>query len=107
MYPAFQAAELSMARLHPDVLAMLDGDNDSEDGDEDSDAYEGDMLDGVPDWFIGPMLRDVIMHETGHTLGLRHNFKASTVYDMDEMNNQNFEPEGNLWLCDGVFTIEH
>ncbi len=99
MYPAFQAAELSMARLHPDVLAMLDGDNDSEDGDEDGDAYEGDMLDGVPDWFIGPMLRDVIMHEVGHTLGLRHNFKASTVYDMDEMNNQNFEPEA---ICGSV-----
>ena len=94
MYPTFQAAELSMARLHPDVLAMLEGDNDSGDGD-----YEGDMLDGVPDWFIGPMLRDVIMHEVGHTLGLRHNFKASTVYDMDEMNNQNFEPEA---ICGSV-----
>ena len=92
MYPAFQAAELSMARLHPDILAMLD---DTADGDE----YDGDMLDGVPDWFIGPLLRDVIMHETGHTLGLRHNFKASTVYDMDEMNNQNFEHEA---ICGSV-----
>ena len=92
MYPAYQAAELSMARLHPDILAMLD---ESADGD----AYDGDMLDGVPDWFIGPLLRDVIMHEVGHTLGLRHNFKASTVYDMDEMNNQNFEPEA---ICGSV-----
>jgi hypothetical protein len=92
MYPAFQAAELSMARLHPDILAMLD------EGAE-GDAYDGDMLDGVPDWFIGPLLRDVIMHEVGHTLGLRHNFKASTVYDMDEMNNQNFEPEA---ICGSV-----
>ncbi|HIB51122.1 MAG TPA: DUF5117 domain-containing protein [Phycisphaerales bacterium] len=104
MYPAFQAAELSMARLHPDILTMLAGDKDGdeggdEDGDEDSDAYEGDMLDGVPDWFIGPLLRDVIMHEVGHTLGLRHNFKASTVYDMDEMNNQNFEPQA---ICGSV-----
>jgi len=90
MYPAYQAAELSMARLHPDILVML--------GDEEDD-YEGDMLDGVPDWFIGPMLRDVIMHEVGHTLGLRHNFKASTVYDMDKMNNQNFEPEA---ICGSV-----
>jgi hypothetical protein len=92
MYPAFQAAELSMARLHPDILAMLD---EGAEGDE----YDGDMLDGVPDWFIGPLLRDVIMHEVGHTLGLRHNFKASTVYDMDEMNNQNFEPEA---ICGSV-----
>jgi len=57
------------------------------------------MLDGVPDWFIGPLLRDVIMHETGHTLGLRHNFKASMVYDLSEMNDQNFEPEA---ICGSV-----
>ncbi|MDE1037398.1 MAG: zinc-dependent metalloprotease [Phycisphaerales bacterium] len=93
MYPAYQAAELAMARLHPDVLALLA--LSQEDGEED----DGDMLDGVPDWFIGPMLRDVIMHETGHTLGLRHNFKASGVYDMDEMNNKNFEPEA---ICGSV-----
>ena len=93
MYPTYQAAELSLARLHPDVLGMLDG----EEGE--GDAYDGDMLDGVPDWFIGPLLRDVIMHETGHTLGLRHNFKASTVYDMEEMNNQNFEHEA---ICGSV-----
>ena len=90
MYPAFQAAELSMARLHPEVLSML------AEGNEDAD---GDMLDGVPDWFIGPMLRDVIMHETGHTLGLRHNFKASTLHDMADMNNDNFEHEA---ICGSV-----
>ncbi len=95
MYPAFQAAELSMARLHPDILNMLADD----DGNGEGEDYDGDMLDGVPDWFIGALLRDVIMHETGHTLGLRHNFKASTVYDMDEMNNQNFEPEA---ICGSV-----
>jgi hypothetical protein len=94
MYPAYQSAELAMARLHPDVLAML-----ALSQEESDDEYEGDMLDGVPDWFIGPMLRDVIMHETGHTLGLRHNFKASGVYDMDEMNNKNFEPEA---ICGSV-----
>lgn len=99
MYPVFQAAELSMARLHPDILDMLDGDDDDGDGDSDGDDYDGDMLDGVPDWFIGPLLRDIIMHETGHTLGLRHNFKASTVYDVSEMNDQNFEPEA---ICGSV-----
>ncbi len=25
-------------------------------------------------------LKEVTMHEVGHTLGLRHNFKASTLY---------------------------
>ena len=45
------------------------------------------LIDGVPEHFIGPQLKDVIMHEVGHTLGLRHNFKGSTIYDLDEMNH--------------------
>lgn len=32
-------------------------------------------------------LKEVTMHEVGHTLGLRHNFKASTFYTLDELND--------------------
>ncbi len=32
-------------------------------------------------------LKEVTMHEVGHTLGLRHNFKASTMLTLDEMND--------------------
>ena len=32
-------------------------------------------------------LKDVVMHEVGHTLGLRHNFKASSWLTMDEIND--------------------
>jgi len=32
-------------------------------------------------------LKEVTMHEIGHTLGLRHNFKASTMLTLEEMNN--------------------
>ncbi|MCH2135168.1 MAG: zinc-dependent metalloprotease [Phycisphaerales bacterium] len=46
------------------------------------------MIDGVPERFIGPMLREVIMHEVGHTLGLRHNFKGSTIYTLEEINSE-------------------
>ena len=35
-------------------------------------------------------LKDVIMHEVGHTLGLRHNFRASTVYDLKQIQDPNF-----------------
>ncbi|MDA7951432.1 MAG: zinc-dependent metalloprotease [Pirellulaceae bacterium] len=31
-------------------------------------------------------LKEVAMHEVGHTLGLRHNFKASTYYTLEELN---------------------
>ena len=44
-------------------------------------------LDGIPDWFVEPLLRDLVLHEVGHTLGLRHNFKASTQYTVAEINS--------------------
>lgn len=31
----------------------------------------------IPDRFIGDVIREIVAHEVGHTLGLRHNFKAS------------------------------
>ena len=31
-------------------------------------------------------LKEVVMHEVGHTLGLRHNFKASSVLSLADMN---------------------
>ncbi|HJT35018.1 MAG TPA: zinc-dependent metalloprotease [Pirellulales bacterium] len=32
-------------------------------------------------------LKEVVMHEVGHTLGLRHNFKASSVLSLADMND--------------------
>lgn len=32
-------------------------------------------------------LKEVTMHEVGHTLGLRHNFKASTMLSLKDINN--------------------
>jgi hypothetical protein len=32
-------------------------------------------------------LKEIAMHEVGHTLGLAHNFKASTLYSLDELND--------------------
>ena len=32
----------------------------------------------LPEEFLGDGLRDLIMHEVGHTLGLRHNFRGSS-----------------------------
>ena len=35
-------------------------------------------------------VKDIIMHEVGHTLGLRHNFRASTVYDLKQLQDPSF-----------------
>lgn len=49
------------------------------------------MIDGVPEWFVGPMLAELVAHEVGHTLGLRHNFKGSSAYDLSEINSEEFK----------------
>lgn len=41
----------------------------------------------VPEEYIGQAIKEVVMHELGHTLGLRHNFKASTMLSLEEIND--------------------
>ncbi len=46
------------------------------------------MVDGMPEAFVGPLLADLVAHEVGHTLGLRHNFKASSIYALKQINSE-------------------
>ncbi|WP_390621493.1 zinc-dependent metalloprotease [Rubripirellula reticaptiva] len=58
---------------------------------KDDDAKDKDdehLLDGMPEWFVGPLLADLVSHEVGHTLGLRHNFKASSLRTLAEINSE-------------------
>ena len=86
-----------------------DGEPESDDPDEDEEEEEDDakdsekdgkkkkktaakksdehLLDGMPEWFVGPLLADLVAHEVGHTLGLRHNFKASSLRTLAEINS--------------------
>ncbi len=52
-------------------------------------AAKGELEPGgkVPEKLIAQAVKEVVMHEVGHTLGLRHNFKASTALSMEEVNN--------------------
>ena len=40
--------------------------------------------------FVKATLKDVVTHEVGHTLGLQHNFRASTVHTLAQMNDKAF-----------------
>ncbi len=42
----------------------------------------------IPEEFIGEFIRETVAHEVGHTLGLRHNFKASSWRTLDEINSE-------------------
>lgn len=41
-------------------------------------------------------VKDVVMHEVGHTLGLRHNFKGSTIYTPEQLQDPQFTKENGL-----------
>jgi hypothetical protein len=41
-------------------------------------------------------LKEVVMHEVGHTLGLRHNFKASKLHDLKDLNDPDKIKDGAI-----------
>jgi len=41
-------------------------------------------------------VRAIIMHEVGHTLGLRHNFRASTVYSLKQLQDPEFTHKNGM-----------
>tara|TARA_Y100001968_G_scaffold183875_1_gene168418 strand:- start:569 stop:3178 length:2610 start_codon:yes stop_codon:yes gene_type:complete len=46
--------------------------------------------------FIHDGLVDLIAHEVGHTLGLRHNFKASSIYSLFDLKNKVFTEKNGV-----------
>lgn len=42
----------------------------------------------IPERVIGDAIREVVAHEVGHTLGLRHNFKASSWLSVEEIKQR-------------------
>jgi hypothetical protein len=46
--------------------------------------------------FLHAMIREVTAHEVGHTLGMRHNFKASTMRGLDTLH------DAEVTMADGI-----
>lgn len=82
-----KAYDMAMMRMSFDLLDLSrpGGDEGESNGETRTDEQ---LLDGVPEWFAGPLLADLVAHEVGHTLGLRHNFKASAIYSLEEINSE-------------------
>lgn len=111
-----KAYDMAMMGMHMEILGLLDELEQEEQagaapaqeqprqgkaGDENGAKEEAkkdepkkepaDLLDGIPEWFVGPALADLVAHEVGHTLGLRHNFKASSAYTLAQINSEAFK----------------
>ncbi len=63
-------------------------------------AFAGAVLAEAPpeviDDFLYEIIKEVVMHEVGHTLGLRHNFKASSIYTLEQMREKARKGEATL-----------
>jgi hypothetical protein len=46
--------------------------------------------------FVLDYLKDVTMHEVGHTLGLRHNFRSSRIYSEQQLSDEAFTRANSL-----------
>jgi len=55
-------------------------------------AMDGPQADKLAQQYV----KDVVMHEVGHTLGLRHNFRGSTVYSLAQLQDPRFTREHGL-----------
>jgi len=89
----YMALSNGLTRLVSDAAAA-EAERENDEGRPDATAGgEGeadDRLDGLPEDYVVAMLRWVTAHEAGHCLGLAHNFMASTIYDLEEINSADF-----------------
>jgi hypothetical protein len=61
-------------------------------------AAEGELKPGdkAPDDLVNQAIKWVVMHEVGHTLGLRHNFKSSTMLPNDQLHDTKITREKGM-----------
>ena len=88
----------SAGHVHGD--ACLHGDHAAEQMSYALDVLEarGELDPSSPDvqQFVLDYLKDVTMHEVGHTLGLRHNFRSSRIYTEQQLSDEAFTRTNSL-----------
>ena len=55
----------------------------------DTDGEE--LLDVLPEQYMGPMIRYISAHEVGHCMGLQHNMAASSIRTLKEINTEGYD----------------
>lgn len=90
----FNGCQCAAARRHEYTLAAMTlaarrADAQGEDRDKSQEVK-------LPEELIGQAIKEVVMHEVGHSLGLRHNFKASSMLSLDEINDTKITREKGM-----------
>ncbi|REL33605.1 DUF5117 domain-containing protein [Rhodohalobacter sp. SW132] len=59
----------------------------------------GEMTPGepMPDYYVDQAAKWVTMHEVGHTLGLRHNFRSSVDTPFDKLHDEEFTGQNGVY----------
>jgi hypothetical protein len=90
----FAAMALALAAADDNAANAANKDKEKEEKDkkDKEKAAEKDKKDKekelkLPDEFLGQAIKEVVMHEVGHSLGLRHNFRASAMLRPDQIND--------------------
>jgi hypothetical protein len=88
-----KARDMALMGLDLEILGLLGepekkGEPEKDPKKDEPKKDEVDRIDGIPEWFVGPALADLTCHEVGHTLGLRHNFRASSIYSLAKINSK-------------------
>lgn len=87
---AFDMALMAMTfSMMNELRTDAENDGDKKEGENAEEKAKEDesLIDGMPESFVGPLLANLVSHEVGHTLGLRHNFKGSSAYKLDDINS--------------------
>ena len=88
------AFDVAVMRAHLELIAAELADAEPKEGEKkekekpkEEKKPKENLIDGMPESFVGPLLAHLVSHEVGHTLGLRHNFKGSSTYTLAEVNS--------------------
>jgi hypothetical protein len=84
----FGLASIALAEAQDPPKPAGDKGKDSKDGGkEKTEKKKPEPKSELPEEFLGQAIKSIVMHEVGHSLGLRHNFKASTMLTADQLND--------------------
>ncbi|MFO0892721.1 MAG: zinc-dependent metalloprotease [Isosphaeraceae bacterium] len=80
-------AAIALADTPKPEAPKTDKDKEKDKDDKDKAAKKPEPKPELPEEFLGQAIKHITMHEVGHSLGLRHNFKSSTMLSDNQLHD--------------------